>query len=128
LCSGASIASLRLNVIPKDPTTPRWWPLLPLPFALLFFRRACRCVRHAYLRLTPLGIEIFPFFNARQNLQVIYWSEIAAAEVNARNQLVIHFNKDRSSGVVASLSPIAPTKRALLKHAIEGRMRKASEG
>lgn len=122
ICCGAAVAIALLYFIPKDPITPWWWPFIPIPFAALFFRLAYRCARHAYLILTPLGIEIFPFFNARENLQVLYWSEIAAAEVNERKQLVVHFNQERTSGVVASLAPILSKKRALLARAIEGRM------
>ena len=125
--AGASIAIVLLNLIPKDPITPWWWPLVPLPFAFLCFRLAARCARHAYIILTPLGIEIFPFFKARENLQVLYWSQIAAAEVNEREQLVIHFNEDRTSGIVASLAPIAAGRRELLEYAIEGRMSSREE-
>lgn len=122
ICSGASVAILLLNLIPADPICPWWWPLLPLLPAALFLRLALRCARHAYLILTPLGIEIFPFFNARENLQVLYWSEIADAEVNDQDQLVIHFNEERTSGIVASLTPLRTRQRVLLDHAIEGRM------
>ena len=90
--------------------------------AALFFRLAFRCARHAYIILTPLGIEIFPFFNSRENLQVLYWSQIADSELNDRNELVIHFNEEQTSGVVASLAPITPSRRILLERAIKGRM------
>jgi hypothetical protein len=122
VCCGASAVIIILNLIPKDPLTPWWWPLVPLPLAALCFRLAFRCARHAYIILTPLGIEIFPFFNSREHLQVLYWSEIADAEVNESNQLVIHFNEEQTAGVVASLAPLAPTRRTLLEQAIAGRM------
>lgn len=123
LLAGAAIATLLLNVIPKDPITPLWWPLVPVPFAVVSWRLAWRCVRHAYVILTPLGIEVFPFFKARENLRVIYWSDIADAEINARGDLVLHFNENRSAGVVASLAPLLPAKRSLLARAVEGRMK-----
>jgi len=122
VCCGAAAAVVILNLIPKDSVTPWWWPLVPLPFAALFFRLAFRCARHAYIILTPLGIEIFPFFNSRENLQVLYWSQIADSELNDRNELVIHFNEEQTSGVVASLAPITPSRRILLERAIKGRM------
>lgn len=129
VCCGATVAILLINLLLSEPLTPRWWPLVPLPAAALFFRLAIRCARHAYIILTPLGIEIFPFFKARDNLQVLYWSQIAGAEVNERDQLVIHLDEARRSGVVASLAPIPAGRRALLARAIEGRMnREPDEG
>lgn len=122
ILAGASIAMLLLNVIPADPILPWWWPLVPLPPALLLFRLAYHCVRHAYIILTPLGIEIFPFFRPRRNLQVLYWSEIADAEVSEAGRLVIHFDEERTSGIIASLAPLPPVHRDLLAEAIEGRM------
>lgn len=119
---GASAAIIILNFISKDPLLSWWWAVLPLLVAALFARLAFRCARHAYIILTPLGIEIFPFFNARENLQVLYWSQIADAEINENQQLVIHFNEEQSAGVVASLTPISPARRILLERAIEGRM------
>lgn len=129
ICAGTSVVLILINFLLndshlalKDPLVSWWWVLLPLPAALLLARLSLRCARHAYIILTPLGVEIFPFFNARENLQVLYWSQIADAEVNDRNQLVIHFNEEQTAGVVASLSPILPARRKLLAHAIEGRM------
>lgn len=102
---------------------PPWWALLPLLPAAPLFVLAYRCIRHAYLILTPLGVEIFPFFNPRKNLQVLYWSEIDHAEVSDdQRTLTIHFNAERSSGVNATLTPIAASRRPLLVRAIEGRM------
>lgn len=120
---GASVAMLLLNVIPKDPILSWWAPLVPLPPALLCLRVALHCVRHAYLILTPLGIEIFPFFRARRNLRLLHWSEITAAEINSRKELVLHFNEEKTSGVVASLAPLLPSRRILLERAIAGRMK-----
>ena len=37
------------------------WALVPLAFAGFMVHTAARLTRHAYLILTPLGIEIFPF-------------------------------------------------------------------
>ena len=38
------------------------WALIPLVLAVVAARLAVNLTRHAYLILTPLGIEIFPFF------------------------------------------------------------------
>lgn len=102
---------------------PLWWAAFPLVPALPCFLLAYRCVRHAYLILTPLGLELFPFFNPRQNLQVLYWSEIAHAEVSDDHRiLTIHYNETRTAGLKATLSPVLASKRPLLARAIEGRM------
>jgi len=99
-----------------------WWLGIPdLLIGFWFFRLGMRCSQHAYLILTPLGIEIFPFFNAQKNLQVIYWTQIAEAEVKD-GKLVLHFSEQKNSGVVASLHPIPTQQRDLLKRAVDGRM------
>jgi len=107
---------------------PLWWSVLPLLPAIGLFYLAYRCVRFAYLLLTPLGVEIFPFTNSRKNLQIIYWSEIAHAEVSPdRSLLILHFNQEQTSGIKASLRPLAATQRPLLARAIEGRMAERPE-
>lgn len=104
---------------------PLWWSALPVLPALGLFLLAYRCIRYAYLLLTPLGVEIFPFLNPRKNLQILYWAEIDHAEVSSDQRLLIlHFNESKTSGIKASLSPLAPPQRELLTHAINGRMAK----
>jgi len=102
------------------------WLCLPgLLFTAIFFRMGLKCTRHAYLILNPLGIEIFPFYKPEKNLQILYWSEIEEAEVDLeKQQLVLHFSKDQTSGVVVSLSPIPKRQQSLLKKAVLGRMEK----
>jgi hypothetical protein len=98
------------------------WLWLCLPGLLLCYamlRLGLRCTRHAYIILNPLGVEIFPFFKARKNLQVIYWSEVAAAEV-CNDNLVLHFSEEKMSGVIASLKPIPQIRRQLLETAVTG--------
>ncbi len=101
-----------------------WWmPLIPLSIATLLTRLAVRCARHAYLILTPLGIEIFPLINAQKNLNLIYWSQLHEAEFDPQlTQLKLHFNPEKTSGTILSLKPIPPNKRPLLKTAIQGRL------
>jgi hypothetical protein len=108
---------------------PLWWAAAPLVPALPCFLLAFHCVRHAYLILTPLGVELFPFVNPRRNLQVLYWSEIDHAEVSDdQRTLTIHYNKERTAGLQATLTPILPAKRPLLARAIEGRMAERAKG
>lgn len=106
-----------------EPVSRYFWLAIPLGFAVMFGLLAARCLRHAYIILSPLGIELFPFFKARENLQIIYWSDLHHAEVSDDLQhLKIHRDAAHTSGIVATLSPLAPQQRALLKRAVDGRM------
>ena len=111
----------------EDPPLRGWWWLSVVGAVLCYilFRLGLRCTRHAYIILTPLGVELFPFFKAKDNLQVIYWSQVADAEFtdDAKN-LVLHFTEEKKSGVVASLKPILADRRHLLEEAILGVMEK----
>ncbi|MBT8044794.1 MAG: hypothetical protein KJO79_07575 [Verrucomicrobiae bacterium] len=99
-----------------------WWLCLPgLVVSYWMIRLGLRCTRHAYIILSPLGVEIFPFFKARENLQVIYWSQVAEAEVKEGN-LLLHFTEEKKSGVVVSLKPIPRGRHHLLEEAVLGVM------
>ena len=120
---GAALCILVSALIKESAISTPLWAFPPFALALALLPIAWRCLRHAYLILSPLGIEIFPFFNAKKNLLIIYWSEIHHAEISDEmSKLVIHFNDEKTAGVVASLSPIAKLKRPLLQRAIEGTM------
>ena len=107
-----------------------WWLCVPLLlFCYGLLRVGLRCVRHAYIILSPLGVEIFPFFRAKENLQVIYWSQVADVELReGARQLVLHFSEEKKSGVVASLRPIPASRRHLLEEAVLGILEKREEG
>lgn len=128
LCLALSMAVLMLAIQDWGMAAPllqAWW-WLSMPGLLLcwwLFRLGLRCTRHAYIILSPLGVEIFPFFRAAQNLQVIHWEEVVDAEVKD-GQLFLHFTAEKSSGVIASLKPIAMAQRALLEKAVAGVMTK----
>ena len=110
-------------------TTPMacLWALAPASISLIFFRLSLRCIRHAYLIMTPIGIEIFPFFKPQDNLRVIYWSEISQVEIDQSNRLLIHLSGDPPSGIIASLKPLLSRQRDLLAEAIDGRMSQGTE-
>lgn len=103
-----------------------WWLCLPgLLGCYGLVRLGLRCTRHAYIILSPLGVEIFPFFRAAKNLQVIYWSQVADAEITPDTKnLVLHFTEEKKSGVVASLKPIPEVRRHLLEEAVLGVLEK----
>ncbi|GAA5494176.1 hypothetical protein Rhal01_00334 [Rubritalea halochordaticola] len=99
-----------------------WWlSFLFLIPAFICLRIAFRCIRHAYIILTPLGIEIFPFFKPQADLQVIFWQDIDSAEIEDNN-LILHSNQEKTAGVVVTLNPISETKIPLLKKAVTSRL------
>ena len=99
------------------------WALLPVAFAVVLGRLAFRMTRHAYLILTPLGVELFPFIRPQQGMRVIYWQEIAFFEVNAAKTLMtLHFDRERTGGIHLSLKPIPRPRRDLLIRAVDQRL------
>lgn len=109
---------------PDNPELPHpAWGLLPLALALACGGIAIHCTRHAYLLLSPIGIEIFPFFRPSSGLNVIPWPQIAAVEIDG-SRLTLHFNPEKTAGIHLALAPILRDKRALLIAAVEGRFSK----
>ncbi|RPJ32426.1 MAG: hypothetical protein EHM17_13320 [Verrucomicrobiaceae bacterium] len=99
------------------------WALIPLAAALAAGRLAWRMIRHAYLILTPLGIEIFPFLRPAQGMQLVTWQEIHAVEVDAAHtRLTLHHDAGKTSGIHISLRPLRADRRALLAKAVQGRV------
>lgn len=99
------------------------WACLPLTLSILTARLALRLTRHAYLILTPLGIEIFPFYRPDRGMGLVTWQEIVMTEVNdARTLLTLHHNAERTSGVHLSLKPIRADRREFLLKALAGRV------
>ncbi|GAA5483319.1 hypothetical protein [Haloferula sargassicola] len=96
------------------------WALLPLGLAGGLVFLALHCTRHAYLILSPIGVEIFPLIRPAAGMQVIGWSEIAAIDIDDR-RITLHFNRDRTAGIHLTLSPIPKARRPLLIRALEGR-------
>lgn len=98
------------------------WCLLPLALSVIAARIAVHLTRHAYLILTPLGIEIFPFFRPASGMNLISWQEIHTAEVDSKLQcLTLHHNAEKNSGVHLSLRPIQAARRPLLAKAVIAR-------
>jgi lysylphosphatidylglycerol synthetase-like protein (DUF2156 family) len=103
------------------------WAFLPLICAGLLVHTAVSLTRHAYLILTPLGIEIFPFFRAATGMRLVVWQEIHHAETNAKvTRLTLHHDAAKSSGIHLSLAPIRADRRTLLAKAVIGRLSPAS--
>lgn len=99
------------------------WALLPLLASLATALLAMRLTRRAYLILTPLGIEIFPFFRPADGMRLVIWQELHSAEVNVdRSRLTLHHDAAKSSGIHLSLRPIRAENRDLLLKALAGRV------
>ncbi|WP_018968786.1 hypothetical protein [Rubritalea marina] len=103
-----------------------WWALAPLLPTLLCLRIAIYCLRHAYLILTPLGVEVLPLWKPSQHHQLLYWAQIDHATITSRH-LTLHFNQDESAGVVLSLAPFNKTQISLLRKAIQSRTNGAEQ-
>jgi hypothetical protein len=79
------------------------------------------------LIVTPLGIEIFPFFRPAQGMRLILWQELDHAEMNAKTtRLTLHHDSGKTSGIHLSLMPIRADRRTLLAKAVFGRLSPAS--
>lgn len=108
-----------------NPAVPH--PAWSIPFVLLaggVFWVATHLAKHAYLILTPMGLEIFPFFRPSKGMQLVMWQEIEAAELDVGlTRLTLHFNAERTAGMHLSLRPIRRELRALLAKAIKGRVK-----
>ncbi len=99
------------------------WALVPVGLAAVMARLAFSLTKHAYLILTPLGIEIFPFYRPAQGMQLVTWQEVTSAEVNEKfTQLALHHNTEKTSGIRLSLRPIRADRRSLLAKAVIGRL------
>jgi hypothetical protein len=99
------------------------WAAPCLAVALSCFWLARHLAKHAYLILTPLGLEIFPFFFPSKNLRLVLWQEIVAAEISGDEKwLTLHFNEEKSSGLHLSLKPMDRKFRSLLAKAVLGRV------
>lgn len=99
------------------------WSLIPLLLAVFSARLAVNLTRHAYVILTPLGIEIFPFFRPGEGMRLVVWQEIHSAEANANTTLLtLHHDSGKTSGIHLSLRPIRADRRELLAKAVIGRL------
>jgi hypothetical protein len=123
----AGMTATLLACAPYRDANPRLphpaWAMLPLALAAAATRTAVRLTRHAYLILTPLGIEIFPFFRPARGLRLVTWQEIADAEIDAAlTVLTLHHDAAQTSGLHLSLAPIRKDRRELLAKAVAVRV------
>ncbi|MES2705510.1 MAG: hypothetical protein V4726_02795 [Verrucomicrobiota bacterium] len=105
---------------------PPWWlALIPLAGAAGAIWMALRLTRHAYLLLSPVGVEIFPFFKPSENYQLVTWGSIAGAEVSSDDRwLTLILAGYEDAKIILTLDPIDLRARALLVRAVTGIMEK----
>jgi hypothetical protein len=105
---------------------PGWlWllALVPLVLSWACLRSAASMTRHAYLLLSPIGVEIFPFFRPTQNMQLVSWTEIEHAEVPPDLRVLI-LSLTGGGKIFISLDPVKLSARPLLQRAVSGVMEK----
>lgn len=127
---GAVLAGLGITLIATgfyrhiNPAVPH--PAWGIPFLMLSagcFWLARHLTKHAYLILSPMGVEIFPFFRPVKGMRVVFWQEIADVEIDEEEKwLTLHFDAEKTSGTHLSLSPIRRKLRSLLAKAVLGRV------
>ena len=98
-----------------------WWALLPLTIGIACLWAAVHLTRHAYIILTPIGIELFPLIFPSKNLNVVYWPEVEGISFDeGRTQMVI--DVAGGSKIFLTLAPIRKDRLELLSVAAERRM------
>ena len=123
--SGAAVTLVATGIYRDvNPELPHpLWAVPCLVVALGCFWLTRHLAKHAYVILTPLGLEIFPFFFPTKNLRLVIWQEIIAAEISDDEKwLTLHFNEEKSSGLHLSLKPMDRKFRSLLAKAVLGRV------
>ncbi len=113
---------------------PPWWlAAFPCAMAAGSFWLAGRLTRHAYVLLSPVGVEIFPFWKPVDQFQLLPWGSIEAADFSPdRRWLTLTLAGYEDAKVILTLDPIPVQARPLLIRAVEGvmahRQPAASEG
>ncbi len=97
------------------------WAVPCFGVAVAAFWLARHLTKHAFLILTPMGLEIFPLFRPAGGMQMVMWQEVAAAEVKGK-WLTLHFNLEKTSGMHISMGPVRRKIRDLLAKAVLGRV------
>jgi len=104
-------------------------PYLPAPLwimqtvaltpAVLCLIAAGRCLKHAAVIVTPVGVEILPFLRARRTMQWFFWQQIRSAD---RKGGLLHLRLTDGSTVAVSLRPMTAASREMLAHAVRERV------
>lgn len=126
-----AFAALGLGVMWRENLSlwpPVWLALVPLAGSIAAFWMATRLTRHAYLLLSPVGVEIFPFFKPVTNFQLVTWADIGAADVSGDGRwLTLTLAGYEDAKIILSLEPLEPRARDLLARAITGVLEKRAD-
>ena len=114
----------------ENPEIPHpLWVLVPLGMSVLVLRWAFYLTKHAYVILTPLGLEIFPLWKPEKSMRLVFWHEIAAVEFDdSLSVMTLHHDAEQSSGIHLALRPIPKPHRSLLARAMRHRVGDESDG
>ena len=109
---------------------PPWWlALVPFFLGVGALALAGRLTRHAYLLLSPVGVEIFPFWKPVDNFQLLPWGTIAAADFSLDGRwLHLTLGGYEDVKVILTLDPLPRPARQLLRQAVEGVMAQRAPG
>ena len=104
-------------------------PYLPAPLwamqaaalvpAVLCLAAGCRCLKHAAVIVTPVGVEILPFLRARRAMQWFFWQQIRSAD---REGGRLNLRLADGSTAAISLRPMTAASRDMLAHAVRQRV------
>lgn len=106
-------------------------PSVPSPWLVLIFgvlataslRMMILCVRHAYILLTPLGVEIIPLYNPGKRMRVVFWPELKSAEI-VSGKLILNLDTEPPESIRLSLIPLSKEQQSMLIYAIQGTLKK----
>ena len=97
------------------------WGFVPLLPAALFLWLAWHQLRHPFLVLTRIGIEIYPFFLPARNMHLLLWQQISHSEIIAEPPQLILTRADAADAkIFITLAPLVPRQRELLHTALSG--------
>lgn len=104
-------------------------PYLPAPLwamqaaalvpAVLCLIAGSRCLKHATVIVTPVGVEILPFLRARRAMQWCFWQQIRSADQKGGR---LNLRLTDGSTVAVSLRPMTAASREMLVHAVRQRV------
>ena len=98
-----------------------FWGFIPLPLAALFLWLAWHQLRHPFLILTRIGVEIYPFFLPARNMHLLLWQQISRSEILFDPPRLILTRADATDAkIFITLAPLVPRQRELLQTALAG--------
>lgn len=98
---------------------PWWLVLLPLPVVGAALWAMVWCATHAYILLSPAGVEVFPLLFPGRGFRLVPWGTITGLRTDRRNVVL---DLTGGGGVVLGLAPVRPSARPLLVTALQRRL------